>query len=63
MFGRGKSEPELNQRLISSMHARHREEELERDPSSIPGMTGSELADVINTGTIPTALLNSILDG
>jgi len=45
------------------MHARHREEELERDPSSIPGTTGSELADVINTGTIPTALLNSILDG
>jgi len=48
-------------RLIADMNARHRADALAKDPSSIPGMTQSELNEVINTGTISTELLREIL--
>ena len=61
MFGRSQPKPELTEKYLSDMRVRHREDELKKDPSSIPGMTQAELDDVINTGTIPTSLLNEIL--
>lgn len=59
MFGRGK--PELTDQHISEVRTRQRNDQLAKDPSTIPGMTQTELNDVITTGTIPTALLREIL--
>ena len=61
MIGMAKLPPERTASLMADMRARHRADELKADPSSIPGMTGAELADVINTGTISTALLDEVL--
>jgi len=47
---------------IKEVKDRWRQDELARDPSSIPGMTQTELNEVIDTGSIPTSLLNEILD-
>jgi len=60
MFGRN-SQPELTERHLAACAADCRARELADDPSDIDGMTQSELNDVINTGTIPTALLRGIL--
>lgn len=60
MFGR-KPQSELTQRHLAACAADRRATELARDPSDIPGMTQTELNDVINTGSIPTALRREIL--
>jgi hypothetical protein len=60
MFGR-KPQPEATQARLAEVKTRQRRDELERDPCDIPGMTQTELNDVINTGSIPTALLHEIL--
>lgn len=59
MFGRKKTE--LTQQHIDGRNETRREEELQRDPSSIPGMTQTELNSVIDTGTISKKLLRRIL--
>lgn len=60
MFGR-RDKTELTQRHLAACARDCRERELADDPSDIPGMTQSELNEVINTGSIPTRLLNEIL--
>jgi hypothetical protein len=60
MFGRNQ-QPELTQRHLDACARDCRTRELADDPSDIPGMTQRELNDVINTGSIPTRLLNEIL--
>lgn len=61
MFGRN-SKPELTQRHLAECARDCRNRELTDDPSDIPGMTQSELNEVINTGSIPTRLLNDLLN-
>jgi hypothetical protein len=56
-----RQQPEATDARLAEVKGRQREDELRRDPSSIPGMTQTELNDVINTGTIPAALLREIL--
>ena len=58
---RGNNRQELTQRHLDAVNRDRRETALARDPSDIPGMTQGELDDVINTGSIPTALLRDIL--
>jgi hypothetical protein len=60
MFGR-KPQPELTERHLAATNADRRTAALAKDPSDIPGMTQSELNDVINTGSISHALLREIL--
>jgi hypothetical protein len=60
MFGRN-SQPELTERHLAAVATDRRASALAKDPSDIPGMTQAELNDVINTGTIPAALLREIL--
>jgi hypothetical protein len=60
MLGR-KPQVEATDARKAEVKGRQREDELRRDPSDIPGMTQSELNKVIDTGTIPTALLREIL--
>lgn len=59
-FGR-KPQPELTERHLAAAAADRRAAELARDPSDIPGMTQAELNNLIDIGTIPTALLREIL--
>lgn len=61
MLGRKPSKPELTERLLGEVNRDRRTRALADDPSDIPGMTQGELNDVINTGSIPTALLRDIL--
>lgn len=60
MFRRNQK-PEGTDARKAEVAQRQRDDELTRDPSDIPGMTQTELNQVINTGTIPTALLHDIL--
>lgn len=54
--------PDKTARLFEDMRARHRADALAADPSSIQGMTQAELDNVIDTGSIPTTLLNDVLN-
>lgn len=49
-------------RLFRERNEWVRAQELADDPSDIPGMTQTELDEVINTGTIRTSTLRRILD-
>jgi hypothetical protein len=61
MLGR-RQQPEATDARIAEVRGRQREDELRRDPSDIPGMTQTELNKVIDTDSIPTALLNDVLN-
>lgn len=52
---------ERTEQLLEDMRGRHRAAELAADPSDIPGLTQTELGRVINTGQIPTSLLDEVL--
>jgi hypothetical protein len=60
MFGRKKN-TELTQQHLVACKKDRRQRELLKDPSTIPGLTQTELNDVINTGTISSAKLRQIL--
>jgi len=59
---RKREQQERTSRLLADMKQRHRRAELAADPSNIPGMTQTELNAVINSETIPTALLHDVLN-
>lgn len=60
MFRR-KNKPELTQRHLNACATDCRNRELAADPSDIPGVTQTELNEIINTGSISSRLLNQIL--
>jgi len=50
MLGRNKT-PEYTEQLVGQAQQRDRAEQLERDPSTVKGLTRTELNSIIDTGS------------
>lgn len=61
MFGREKQTEEYSNQLVGQANRRGHEEQLENDPSTVPGLTKSQLNEFIDTGRVSPPAGRTIL--